>query len=629
MSQTPVVAPVVAPYPARRTKPWDLPLKAYIDSVVAYQAFYGGPALSAHVEASTDVHGIDDTGSLVHRQTGNKVNMGRGANYYDSADVLRGILSVQDRSVPFDPDDPLDSYDPILQITRPPLTLDPDHPELDDRWRPLLVLRGVEDAYWGGDAPGDLFQVNRSDGLTLFGVGAENGVYMGASAFATYFQTDVLNVNTVETYGVVKHYAETSFVSNGRITSWDPSYVGVIVRGKPSQTADLIQGQNSSGSALAAITATGAFRVGATAAMGKHATADAPQFNTQVFAAGAFRSDAGFNPNTGTNGFALTNEGLGILNFGAKMKIANNATDTAFTFSVNNAQGTPVLAEFYASGPGLTPIVATGVPGQTADLLRVRAHDRVHVRVAADGVVTFNETSGSVIMRDLALTGTLATAALLSRSANVNLALDSLSTASGVTIGKGNDTTAIGNALTVFPKQFNFVGSVVRGLASQSGDLAQWQNSSAGVLAGVTSGGNIFTNTGGSTLSMTGTNFIANRVAGYYIENRGTYGPIVFKSSNLAAGDTEVFRATVNGVVINDAINLTPNSIPLVVRGSALQSGDLTQWRDSAGATLSRLTPSGEFEQMTAGAGYLFKAPNGTRYRVAVSNAGALTTTAI
>jgi hypothetical protein len=63
-----------------------------------------------------------------------------------------------------------------------------------------------------------------------------------------------------------------------------------------------------------------------------------------------------------------------------------------------------------------------------------------------------------------------------------------------------------------------------------------------------------------------------------------------------------------------------PGNIPLVVRGAALQTADLTQWQTSTGTMLLAVT--------AAGAPVLI-ALNGTKYRLEVTNDGALITTAL
>lgn len=98
-----------------------------------------------------------------------------------------------------------------------------------------------------------------------------------------------------------------------------------------------------------------------------------------------------------------------------------------------------------------------------------------------------------------------------------------------------------------------------------------------------------------------------------------------------------------------------------IVQGLTSQSGDLTQWQNSAGTVLAKVTSAGnlqiaqtltanagtvkvtsgleaangvlvsagEAEVLTAGSGVILKSPNGTRYRVTVADTGTLTTTAI
>lgn len=48
----------------------------------------------------------------------------------------------------------------------------------------------------------------------------------------------------------------------------------------------------------------------------------------------------------------------------------------------------------------------------------------------------------------------------------------------------------------------------------------------------------------------------------------------------------------------------------------------------NTGGSVAKVNPNGEYEHLTAGAGIILKSPNGTRYRVTVTDAGALALTA-
>ena len=112
-----------------------------------------------------------------------------------------------------------------------------------------------------------------------------------------------------------------------------------------------------------------------------------------------------------------------------------------------------------------------------------------------------------------------------------------------------NSSSALGAAININTSWSGAVGLIVKGVASQTNDLQQWQDSSGTVYSRIGSNGTFFWG-GGSYLSSTlGTALIASNY-----------------SSN----------------------------IPLTVRGAASQTADLQQWQNSAGTVLAKINASGE-----------------------------------
>jgi hypothetical protein len=101
------------------------------------------------------------------------------------------------------------------------------------------------------------------------------------------------------------------------------------------------------------------------------------------------------------------------------------------------------------------------------------------------------------------------------------------------------------------------IGLIVRGFASQSANLQQWQNDAGGVLMAVDAFGNLMVNLLKTTGNLT-------RMA---------------LNANASAQGNVLFDATGAG------------NIPLVARGAASQTADLQQWNDSANVVLAQITP--------------------------------------
>jgi microcystin-dependent protein len=107
--------------------------------------------------------------------------------------------------------------------------------------------------------------------------------------------------------------------------------------------------------------------------------------------------------------------------------------------------------------------------------------------------------------------------------------------------------------------------------------------------------------TDANTMSTVGSGESHNNLQPYIVLNY-----IIKTSSGFSAGDSEL--ATRLGVVENGKANLvggntltgqqhvsssSPSSTPLVVKGSASQTANLTQWQDSSGGAVASISPSG------------------------------------
>ena len=91
------------------------------------------------------------------------------------------------------------------------------------------------------------------------------------------------------------------------------------------------------------------------------------------------------------------------------------------------------------------------------------------------------------------------------------------------------------------------VGMVIRGVSSQSANLQEWQNSAGYAGTAIDSGGSF-------------------------------YAPGIYASY--------LMQATSGGAAV----------VPMKVKGAASQTADLQQWQDSAGTVLAKITPSGALD---------------------------------
>jgi len=125
----------------------------------------------------------------------------------------------------------------------------------------------------------------------------------------------------------------------------------------------------------------------------------------------------------------------------------------------------------------------------------------------------------------------------------------------------------------IVPSSTSSIGLIVRGLASQSADLQQWQNSAGTILAQIDSNGR-----------MTADHFKASVLWNNFIVNYDDNGPY--------------FNMTSTNVLLQNR-NTTSNVL-FTIKGMASQTGDLQQWQRSDGFTLLSVSKDGD---VTAGSG--------------------------
>lgn len=121
---------------------------------------------------------------------------------------------------------------------------------------------------------------------------------------------------------------------------------------------------------------------------------------------------------------------------------------------------------------------------------------------------------------------------------------------------------------------------------------------------------------------------------GIWIKQNGASNALYVEGTSASGlGKAAAFiRGNTHGVQVD--INADGGSA-LLINKTSLGNGDTMRiinpgtgatvdYRTAAG-TVAKVNPNGEYENLTAGAGPIIKSPNGTRYRVTATDAGALT----
>jgi hypothetical protein len=119
---------------------------------------------------------------------------------------------------------------------------------------------------------------------------------------------------------------------------------------------------------------------------------------------------------------------------------------------------------------------------------------------------------------------------------------------------------------TLTPTSAANIGLTVKGLASQSANLQEWQNSSGALVASMGPSGNL-----------------------------AIYG------NGITSGDHRIGTASYLNATLNVA-SRTTTEIGTVIRGYASQTANLQEWQNSAGTVLASVTASGDIKLSASGA---------------------------
>ena len=229
---------------------------------------------------------------------------------------------------------------------------------------------------------------------------------------------------------------------------------------------------------------------------------------------------------------------------------------------------------FNTGGTAVIGLVVRGVASQSADYIQVQnSSSAVVAKLTSSAnprlILGTSDTSSTFGVTSHAAAGVVAVIrGAASQSANLTEWQDSsgatatrvsasgqISTSSSLVVG----TTAIGQNLgqiTAYPASTATIGLVVRGAASQSANLTEWQDSSGGTVAYVSSSGFININNASLRINTGG----------------ATYG------------------ARIN--VATDGVGV----IGQVIRATASQTADLQQWQNSGGTVRARVASNGDIK---------------------------------
>ncbi|HEY3324974.1 MAG TPA: tail fiber domain-containing protein [Planctomycetota bacterium] len=357
--------------------------------------------------------------------------------------------------------------------------------------------------------------------------------------------------------------------------------------------------------------------------------ADVPDLSATYLIVGAAANGdlSGTYPNPSIAGNAVTTA-----------KIADNAVTDAKIVGVSGGKVTGAVANATAAVnfSGTLAGDVTGTQGATA----IASNAVTTVKIADNAVtdakivgVSGAKVAGAVANATAAATAT--TAATANALANTDAAgqsaiaaINSATTgalpdarlSSNVPLKNAINTFAAAGTQTVQPSN-DSKALIVKGSASQSANLQEWQNSSGGALASisatgvVTGNGSGLTNLSGANITLSGdvsgagnSNTIASSSGNHIVtalNNAATTTTINDgKLSTISTAGKVSDSALSSNVPLKNAINTfaaagTQTVQPsndfkaLIVKGSASQSANLQEWQNSSGGALASISATG------------------------------------
>jgi hypothetical protein len=393
--------------------------------------------------------------------------------------------------------------------------------------------------------------------------------------------------------------------ANFNIQSNSAGSVVGIVRGAASQTADLFQAQNSAGTVIAKVTATGNID-----------TVTGYYINGSQISSAALSNDSNLAKLNGNQSFTGNNIFTGTV-------LSRNAANSIGAFQIQNQAGTSNL--LIADTQNTRVGIGVATPGYTLDV---------------NGDI--NISSGSLFrMNGVAICGAAATCAPSAGSTYYIQNGTSLQTSANLNIQSGNAGAAV---------------AVLRGAAGQTANLFEIQSATPSTLFAINSSGNIVVNALGvagtaTYLCLNGSNQVAScsssGIGAAFVQGGNSFGAIADLGTNdnfdlnlrtngttkvtvLAGGNVGIGTTTAgtnNRLIVNaysTVDNLATAQINtnaatnkgLVVQGFTSQSADLLELQNSVGTTLASVDSGGGIHGQTYGSAnsgcYSFL--NGTSY---------------
>lgn len=375
----------------------------------------------------------------------------------------------------------------------------------------------------------NLLETQDGSGNAAFRVDASSNLILAATGSISWNSVSTLSRNS--STGQISLALQNASGASFLITAGNAAAQPLILKGAASQTANLQEWQNSAGTIVAKINQVGSAVFG----------------NATINAAGNL------------NAYASTTTTIPMVVRGAASQTANlqewqnSAGTVLFSITSGGAFGNQVTAnagiDVVGGGNGLrsiagaatvVPIVSRGAVSQTAALQR------------------WEESTGTVLTQ-ITSTGDLVGSANFGVRGRYILNVPNT--------GAYLDTNLVSNAFAIVQRVAGNIAFVVRGAASQTANLQEWQNSAGTVLASVTSAGNIaLTSTFGIFSAPQPSLRNTSSGGGIYFDSGsgGTAGSFIFRTgSGLVNVLTITGAGTINFVTGNTSATANTGAVAL------------------------------------------------------------------
>ena len=300
---------------------------------------------------------------------------------------------------------------------------------------------------------------------------------------------------------------------------------------------------------------------------------------------------------------------------------ASGDTD-AFDLNFRKSRGTLAVPTVITTGDVLGTVTGYGYSGVGGYVAGAQ------IRFESTGTIASTRVPGKIVFA----TGTDATPSVLT---------DRMTILNSGNVGIG--TASPGAQLQVNAGASTTIGQIIKGAASQSGNLTEWQNSAGTALTVVDENGNVGIGTASSQTKLevvgdantfimrapTASSYGSFRI--YNDQNSGSraleigyggsqaglllidgiYGETAYitttgaKAIQFGTGNTYRMGIDTNGLVginksssIGAQLHVVPSSsttIGQIIQGAASQSANLQEWQNSAGTVLASMTAAGIF----------------------------------